>query len=666
MNLVQQAYAENNLGHARDVLERNRPKPGQLDLRGWEWRYLWNRCRGDALFTLGRQNTKLVAFAGSGNLVALRHDEGRVDLWDLGERTLVTSLPAAGWARALAASNDGQWLAYGNNDGNGPPTVEIWSIVAKTNVAPLPLNGQAMSLAFDPSGKHLAVYGDDLAVSIWDLASKKIVRQIRVAREDGVFKGVVRFSPQGNWLAVGETDGRVHLLDARDFEEKSSFSAASEGITAVAFSADEMLLASGSGYANSATQLWKVPSGDSAGALLGHTAWVSGLAFAPHGKTLLTASADQTIRAWNFEDRKEIFLLRGHLDEVHTLSLSPDGTKLISGSRDGEVCVWDPIRRTSDQAHVIAKSSVFQARFLPNCQSFVGVNQNGSVSVWSASDAKEMEKLGRLASNNISVAIAPDGKLMAVGDRSGQLKIWDFNARKEVSRVKGHDTPVVALTFIEDGKVLLSVDRPLLVDAGSVIKRWQVDSWQPLSEWKVAPWVTSVAVSPDERVLVTVLRNGTIKLSNLSDGRELGAFTAGPGLTSAAVFLPGGKLLATSSENGFVKLWDASTLKEHAVLTGHLLGVHSMGISPDGSRLVSGSNAREAVKLWDISSGRELLNLSGEGELFNQTTFSPDGRLLLSAPSRGKLQLWRAPSFDEIEAIEKERGSANSKIKAVR
>jgi WD40 repeat protein len=152
-----------------------------------------------------------------------------------------------------------------------------------------------------------------------------------------------------------------------------------------------------------------------------------------------------------------------------------------------------------------------------------------------------------------------------------------------------------------------------------------------------------------------------IKLWNSADGRELAASATGPGRTSAVAFLPDGKLLATSSENGFVKLWDSTTLKELAVLKGHLLGVHSMGISPDGKRLASGSNAREAVKLWDLASGRELLNLSGEGELFKQTTFSPDQRLLLSVTSRGTLHLWRAPSLDEIEAVERDRPTTSSR-----
>ena len=52
MNLAQQALKLNNLGRARRLLDRHRPQPGEEDLRGWEWRYLWQQTRSSALATL--------------------------------------------------------------------------------------------------------------------------------------------------------------------------------------------------------------------------------------------------------------------------------------------------------------------------------------------------------------------------------------------------------------------------------------------------------------------------------------------------------------------------------------------------------------------------------------------------------------------------------------
>ena len=59
MNVANQALEVSNLGRALDLLNRQRPGPGQRDLRGWEWRYLWQQTRSDALFTLCQEATEI-------------------------------------------------------------------------------------------------------------------------------------------------------------------------------------------------------------------------------------------------------------------------------------------------------------------------------------------------------------------------------------------------------------------------------------------------------------------------------------------------------------------------------------------------------------------------------------------------------------------------------
>jgi serine/threonine protein kinase len=57
INLAQEALRLNNLGKARRLLDRHRPQPGEEDLRGWEWRYLWQLTRSSALGVLTSQPT---------------------------------------------------------------------------------------------------------------------------------------------------------------------------------------------------------------------------------------------------------------------------------------------------------------------------------------------------------------------------------------------------------------------------------------------------------------------------------------------------------------------------------------------------------------------------------------------------------------------------------
>ena len=89
MNVAQQALAGNNLGHALDLLNRQRPQPGQKDLRGWEWRYLWQQTRSDATFTLCQQSSEILSLAVSpdGNwLAAGVEHQGGLSVWDLRTR----------------------------------------------------------------------------------------------------------------------------------------------------------------------------------------------------------------------------------------------------------------------------------------------------------------------------------------------------------------------------------------------------------------------------------------------------------------------------------------------------------------------------------------------------------------------------------------------------
>jgi len=94
MHLAQQALKVNNVGQARRLLERNRPEAGEADLRGWEWRYLWQLTRSSALMTLTNRPIPgtAISFSPDGTYLAVGWSCGRVDLWDVAGRRYARSL----------------------------------------------------------------------------------------------------------------------------------------------------------------------------------------------------------------------------------------------------------------------------------------------------------------------------------------------------------------------------------------------------------------------------------------------------------------------------------------------------------------------------------------------------------------------------------------------
>jgi WD40 repeat protein len=101
-------------------------------------------------------------------------------------------------------------------------------------------------------------------------------------------------------------------------------------------------------------------------------------------------------------------------------------------------------------------------------------------------------------------------------------------------------------------------------------------------------------------------------LSPLSaqEPKLLKTLTGQKGPANSVAFSPDGKTLASGSGDKTIKLWDVSTGKERITFEGHTLGVFSVAYSPDGKTLASGSRDG-TLKLWDVSTGKELATLKG-------------------------------------------------------
>ena len=74
----------------------------------------------------------------------------------------------------------------------------------------------------------------------------------------------------------------------------------------------------------------------------GHSAGVWSVAFSPDGKTLASASGDQSVILWEVASRQAIGEpLKGHSAQVMSVAFSPDGKTLASASADKTVMLWD-------------------------------------------------------------------------------------------------------------------------------------------------------------------------------------------------------------------------------------------------------------------------------------------------------------------------------------
>ncbi len=158
--------------------------------------------------------------------------------------------------------------------------------------------------------------------------------------------------------------------------------------------------------------------------------------------------------------------------------------------------------------------------------------------------------------------------------------------------------------------------------------------------------VNSVAFSPDGQRLASASDDGTVKVWDATTGQETLTLRGHTNEVNAVAFSPDGQRLASASNDGTVKVWDATTGQETLTLTGHTTLVNSVAFSPDGQRLASASNDG-TVKLWDAASGQEALTLRGHTNSVYSVVFSPDGKRLASAGLDETVKVWDATTGQE-------------------
>jgi len=671
MSLAQQALAMNDTALARRLLDAHRPAPGEVDLRGWEWRYLWQQCRSDALSVLCCYPplASSVAYSPDGRALAVAGGPdfdrgGFIDIWDVPDRKRIATLPPKEGSR-VAFSPRGDLLA--TNAGN---QIRIWRTGTWDRIDhdKLTLDGRVCCLKFSPDGTRLASLSLPDEIAVWEVSQWAVVRRTRGGWFQRLF-GDLDFSPDGKTLVIGDSGSRLKVIDLAGGNTIFNVPKAHpDHITAVRWSPNGSVIASGSGWEGGPIKLWDAASGKLLGELRGHTSWICELVFSTDGQRLYSASGDQTIRIWEVEQRQCLATLRGSSNDVLGLALSPDGTTLASACKDGVVAFWSADPPPEDEMpRLIPLGQSDRARpvFAPDSR-VLAVPRAGTVSLFDLATSKETENIPELGNDVSTIAYSPDGTLLVSGSEKGRVRVWSCAGHCLLRELDIHKESILLLRFRSDGKRLLSIDAQ-----GAAIW-WDVPTWRtglsfsvklPVRVDKPPNNSRPESLSSDGRLLAFG-DMGAMRWLNAETGELLMTTTGGDRPTMQVAFSGDDSQVVSTSTYGSVAFWDSSTYKLSTKLDGHVLGSFGVAFSPDGRRVATGGGtSRDAIKLWDLLTRRELITLPGQSTVFWFVAFSNDGRWLAAYNGReGDLNLWHAPSWEEIEAEEKKQKNYYSKL----
>jgi serine/threonine protein kinase/WD40 repeat protein len=590
INLIPAAWENNNIFAVLELLEQTRPKPGEEDLRGFEWHY-WNRqchaelrtihldgglytakAAGDkkkwGYTTFSPDATHLVSLVGNEDPKLRPKGSRTVKVWNTANGRVVFSQDFDNLdSPEFSLSAGGKRLAIRNRPFRGTGFVSVWDVAKSTQLLNIEGNIRAWQMSAD--AERIAVFGsfgakpsteDPGQVNVWRIASGKAL----VLKSDSwTDRTELSFSPDSSRLAV-TSGGRTRIFDADSGKDLVTMQGEWPDPSKLAFSPDGSRLAA---WRSPNTRIWDASSGKH----LFDVAKCHHLTFSADGKTITaimrldTKGCDWSCRTLDAATGKELRSIQFEDGPEALLAFYFESQRLVGLVTPLVPCICDPDTGKQLLTFKGHTGSIHATALSSDGKHLFSIDEFGTLKQWDARTAEErskQENAERKLDPGAITILSADGLLEAVcSDQHSVVSIRDI-AGKELCKFKEHPGHPWPLQFSPGGRYVIS---------GASVRNARTGE-------------VCLTVRPMESRLVF---NPLPQFSNDSSR------------------------LAFVDENGCCQVVQASDGK--AVFSRKVQATFCY-LSPDGRRLLSEQDAGEAgrtfrgtLKLWDVDKGTELL-----------------------------------------------------------
>jgi WD40 repeat protein/tRNA A-37 threonylcarbamoyl transferase component Bud32 len=623
--------------------------------RDWVWDLLRAELDRSRAVLRGRGNQiRAARFSADGRWAVLQCYDGTHRVWDVLEQKEHLLEPVL-QLRSPVLSPDGALLAFGPGD----ETVVLREMATgRTRVVLRGHTGIIEVITFTHDGNRVITTSTDSTVRIWNARSGQQLHLFQAPADAG---SPLVVSPDERFVAARGLEGvpAARVWDLKTGLEVAALGGHERGVHFVQFSPTGDRLVTAERFPLTNLYLWDVATGKRLATLKGHQNQVTSALFSPDGTRLVTTSTDRTARVWDVtpepagRETEALLVLQGHSGWVNHVAFSPDGTRLVSSSQDRTVRYWNA--RTGEQIAVLCghTDQVVASAFRANSTELVSASADGTLRLWDGAAVESGYAIRGHENFVYSGAFFPDGKRLVSTAWDGTARVWNATTGRELLRLDhGEERYVVSVAVHSGGRFLATMARREGSPEESV-RLWDASTGRLLARWAVPiAWQDSrVAFAPQGDLFAAGGLDGRVRMWDANTRSEVAVLECGKAPIREVAFSPDVKWLAVACDDGdcTVRIWDVSTREQIRVLRGHTQGVYTVAWNRAGTMLASGS-LDKTVRLWDVATWTTIEELRHSTDVYG-VAFSAEGKLLACACADNLVRIWDVNTRRELAEL---------------
>lgn len=645
---AQRALEQEDYGRARRFLDEVRPRPGEPDLRNFEWFTLRHEADGDPATVLRAAGSpgQRVAFAQDGRLLIAQTADQQAILWDRTSLRPLITIPQVQQAAGLSA--DGRWLLgldhqyalqrwsvedgqrdQARSDGRdwllGPLNRNQWLTYVIRQPRPLrlrawdfaegreiwhgdvPHTGNADDAQSNGTFFSAAVAGDGRACAIALIHGRGPTAQWRILvlslpdlticlnrltdhRPTGLAFGRTRDELIYGWGDTGETG----LIDVRTGETRWQTRLPIAQLRALSHDGDRLLAVGGR---SSLIALLDLDKGTVVSTRRGQESDIVGLDFQSATHELLSTGNGGDVRLWSLQAPVPPAALTGFLSTGsggRMLCLSPDGSLLAATRSAG---VTRLVRTDTGNTAADLSGVARPIAFTPDGAALWTLTMENKLALRPLAQPSTEIRTLELPIQPFLATASPDCRWIACADRTARLVLIDTR--------EGTVSPVIETGHRYPWWIAVSGDGTQVATGGvdAMVRVWKNPSLTKLTEWRPANDAVNASFSPDGRLLALAQGTGVLEVRDLATAKTVATVVTSSGLLQAIVFARQEPRLFLGGRDGSTHVidtehWREVTQFKVGATPGEPLGsLARNAISADGKTL-AGYTESGVIRLW--------------------------------------------------------------------